>query len=253
MSGRQYRFEIGAYTPETLPMARLAEYVADLAALLGSQEHVHFVRLDAGSSVIVHEVDDEAADAVEERAYLAARGHGTAEVIRAFDALKNRLGEDRASGILRDEAGAEIIAFPGGEALLSVELGHVDYGPVTQAGSIDGVLVRIGGSGDPAFATLEDGARRYSRIAVSRELAKKLRDYLYEGTVRIYGNGRWQRSHDGQWELERFTATHFDALDDAPLSEVIKRLQSVEGSGWKEVEDPIAELLRSREGDGEPD
>ena len=34
-AGAEYRFSIDAYTPATMPMARLAEYMAQLALILG--------------------------------------------------------------------------------------------------------------------------------------------------------------------------------------------------------------------------
>ena len=40
-----YRLKIDAYTPETMPMGRLAEYMADLAVILGERAAVHFVQL----------------------------------------------------------------------------------------------------------------------------------------------------------------------------------------------------------------
>ena len=48
MRGRfRYRFVIEeVYTPETLPMSRLAEYMAKVAALLGERPQVHFVGME---------------------------------------------------------------------------------------------------------------------------------------------------------------------------------------------------------------
>ena len=43
-----YEFYIDAFTPETVPMARLAGYMADFAELLGHREHVHFGKLKQG-------------------------------------------------------------------------------------------------------------------------------------------------------------------------------------------------------------
>jgi hypothetical protein len=54
---REYRLRIDAFTPETLPMSRLAEYMADLATLLGEQERVHFARLENGSTALVHTIE----------------------------------------------------------------------------------------------------------------------------------------------------------------------------------------------------
>ena len=64
---QEYRFKIDAFTPETLPMARLAEYMAELATLLGTQERVHFVRLEGGSTTLVQEIEYEAIPKVRER------------------------------------------------------------------------------------------------------------------------------------------------------------------------------------------
>ncbi len=40
--GKRYTLYIKAYTPETIPMARLAQYMQNLAALLGHDRAVHF-------------------------------------------------------------------------------------------------------------------------------------------------------------------------------------------------------------------
>ena len=50
MPGEQvYELYIDAFTPETIPMARLADYMASFAELLGQREHVHFGELKPGS------------------------------------------------------------------------------------------------------------------------------------------------------------------------------------------------------------
>ena len=41
-AGTEYRFKIDAYTPQTMPLVRLAEYMAELAQLLGEPTAVHF-------------------------------------------------------------------------------------------------------------------------------------------------------------------------------------------------------------------
>ncbi len=51
----EFRLKIDAYSPKTIPMASLASYMNDLARLLGELASVHFVRLEEGSTVLVHE------------------------------------------------------------------------------------------------------------------------------------------------------------------------------------------------------
>ena len=56
-----YRFRIAdSYTPASLPMERLAEYMAALARLLGEPAHVHFDGVRAGSAVLAMSVDEPA-------------------------------------------------------------------------------------------------------------------------------------------------------------------------------------------------
>ncbi len=57
-------------------MARLAEYLHELAVILGEPRAVHFVRLDAGSTVIIHKVEQEAIPKVTDRVIAVARYKG---------------------------------------------------------------------------------------------------------------------------------------------------------------------------------
>jgi hypothetical protein len=69
--------------------------------------------------------------------------------------------------------------------------------------------------------------------------------------LRVHGTGRWERDAEGAWNLKRFNIADFEVLEDAPLSAVVERLRQVPGSGWKEIEDPYAELQRLRQGPDE--
>ena len=62
------------------------------------------------------------------------------------------------------------------------------------------------------------------------------------------GEGRWEREANGQWNLIRFDISEFEQLDDAPIDEVVRRLREVEGSGWRQSDDPLAEIQRLRHG-----
>ena len=80
---REYKFRIEAYTPDTLPMERLAEYMADLAKVLGEPASVHFVRLDPGSTVLVQKVDEEAEPKVRQRVQKVHSGDGPPDALLA--------------------------------------------------------------------------------------------------------------------------------------------------------------------------
>src|SRR6202034_2994476 len=60
-SAREYRFKIDAYSPHTIPLARLSQYLSDLARMMGETANVHLSRVDKGSTVHVICVDWEEA------------------------------------------------------------------------------------------------------------------------------------------------------------------------------------------------
>ena len=237
---QEYRFVIDACRPDTLPMARLAEYMGELARLLGRVDQVHFVRLEAGSTVLVQSVEPEAAPDVKERLHAVRQDNPPEDAAKAFTALNRYLADDNATGILQESGGTEVIRFPGREAPAPVT-----FGAFNQPGVLDGALIRIGGRDDTVPAHLRDGDTIHLCNA-TREMARRLAVHLYGPPLRVQGNGRWEREAAGRWVMKRFNITSFVELDDAPLGEVARRLRDVEGSGWKEIEDPTAELRRLR-------
>ncbi len=240
----EYRFVIDAYSPDTLPMAHLAEYMADLARLLGRAGQVHFVRLDPGSTVLVQRVEPEAAPEVRHRIRAVGRGDAPPDAAKAFKALNRRLADDEAVGSLQEDGGAEVIRFPGRE-----QPQPLTFGAFNQPGVLDGVLIRVGGRDDTVPVHLQDSDVIHVCNA-TRDMARRLAVHLYGPVLRVRGEGRWERDADGGWSMKRFNITGFDALDDASLGEVVGRLRSVEGSGWKEIDDPVEELRRMRGADG---
>jgi hypothetical protein len=243
----EYRFKIDAYTPATIPMARLAEYMLDLATLLGEKEHVHFVRLEEGSTTVVQRIDKESFPKVSARIRTVnvADGEGPEDALRAFKAIDHRLAEDNAVGHLYAGDGAEIIRFPGCE-----KPKPLTFGAFNQAGSLDGVVIKIGGKDETVPVHLQEGAVAH-RCNATREMARRLAPHLFTDTLRVHGMGRWERDADGVWNLKRFHIAEFEVLEAAPLSAVVELLRQVPGSGWKEIDDPYAELQRLRQGPDE--
>jgi hypothetical protein len=45
--------------------------------------------------------------------------------------------------------------------------------------------------------------------------------------VRLFGRGRWSRDNDGNWTLEDFRIESFQELDNAPLGDALRALQSI--------------------------
>jgi hypothetical protein len=237
-----YTFSIDVFTPETLPAARFAEYVLELAKLLGEPAGVHFKEITSGSARVALIVDEPVQTKVHGRLRDLKAGKGSKDACSAQTKLDMMLANDNATGSLFDNTGAVILPFEGREKVQPLV-----YGPFSREATIEGRLVSLGGRDKTAHVQLQDGDVFHTKIEVSRDLAVQLRSYLYaEITIRLFGKGRYLRTPEGIWSLENFKATGFETLDDAPLLDVIAKLRSVKGSEWGNSADPVAELLEMR-------
>lgn len=242
-ANHEYRFKIDAYTPETMPMVRLAEYMRDLAMLLGEPKAVHFVKVKKGSTILIHKIEREAIPKVEDRVASVKSGEGPPDAQQAERNINRKLRDDNASGVLTRGARATIIRFPGREDM------GLSFGTFSEEGSIDGVVIRIGGETDPCPVHLQSLDETQTHLCdVDRSLARGLAAYLFAGEVRVHGVGRWQRDENGAWSLERFRIRSFDPLDNLPLTAVVANLRTIPGSEWPSLDDPWAELDRIRNG-----
>lgn len=243
MSGEEYEFYIDAYTPSTIPMARLAQYMTELAALFGYADSVHFTRLRKGSLGVVARVAHEAVPKVRVRIQNARDPHAPNEVRRPYKKIDEMLRSDNAVGKLR-RGTSNVVVFPGRKAAANPRMG-----PFTEQSTLDGKVVRIGGTDATAHALIEDGEGKILSAECTRELAIELAQYLYKQPVRLIGNARWVRTEVGDWELLSFRAKEFIPLTPGDLASAIGKLREV-GADWKKEADPAA-LLRRLRGDND--
>src|SRR5260221_8401425 len=136
----EYRLRIDAYSPKTIPMGRLAAYMADFAILLGETSSVHFVRLDTGSTVLVSEAEREADPKVQGRLNAVRNHEGPQEALEAYSRIDDRLVEDNGIGDLETDEGAHILQFPGRSRPAQIE-----YGAFTEPGTVQGQVIMVGG------------------------------------------------------------------------------------------------------------
>ncbi|MHB8528565.1 MAG: hypothetical protein ACYC8V_03525 [Caulobacteraceae bacterium] len=235
----EFRFRISAYTPTTMPLGRLAEYLAELAKILGEDQAIHLIELEESSTVLVHKIDNEAVPKIRDRAMAVQEGRAPADAMKSFRRVNKMLRDDNGAGALL-EGVAEILEFPGNRAVMP------PYMSVAERGEIDGEVVRIGGMGDPVPILLSTEGRTVSGCWARRSIAKPLAQRLFE-PVRLFGEGRWVRSPLGQWTLSAFRIDSFKELDDEPLSEIVNKLRGLPGVALGD--NVIAELLAERQGD----
>lgn len=242
----EYELWLDAYTPETIPMNRLAEYLAALSRLLGNQSSVHFSGLASGSTRAIAMVEREAAPKVALRIAHVGSGAAANDAVAAFNDINKLLRFDNAIGQLKhrpyDGAEAVVIKFPGRDAPLPEK-----FGPFKEAAEVDGELVRIGGRDSSAHATIVDADGTPWSAELSRELAQRIARYLYKGPVlRVRGEARWERDEAAQWKMLGFKMIDFDVLEDIDLKQVTDHLRSLRDSGWAEQKDIDASINRLR-------
>lgn len=235
----ELRFKIEAYTPDTIPMDRLAAYLYDLAIMLGERQSVHFSHLEAGSTLPVVKVEWEAIPKVRKRANDVRNNEGPEDARKAKASIERRLIADNASAELLEPSGTRLLYFPGRRRLAEPE-----YGPVNQSGTLDGIPIVIGGESDPVPVHLQDRDVIHNCRA-SRIIAKRLTAYMFTAPVRVHGIGRWFRDATGLWTMRQFTIEGFTELKAESIADAARRLQQITAR-WKSLPDPIGDLVSLR-------
>jgi hypothetical protein len=238
-------FYIDAYSPKTIPMAKLAEYMADFAALLGEDNAVHFSGLKEGSTQLLAVVEFEDVPKVTTRLHDIRRGNPPRDALKIFEQIDKRLANDNATGRIFVEAEesvapVELLTFPGRDRPKAQS-----YGPFTQESNLDGILIAVGGRDETVPLRLQNGETTYSNCDTTRTIARDLGKHLFE-PIRIYGTGRWMREADNTWTLIRFRVHRIEVLEKNSLRDTVTALRAVQGSAWKNMADPLAELADLR-------
>jgi hypothetical protein len=240
---REFRWKIGAYTAETMPLDRLMDYIRELMTVLGNAQHMHLIHVESSSTQPVFKVDEEAVPHIEARAAQIRTGIAPLDVRRSYRKINSMLREDKTDAVFY-EGTAEVIPFPGVNAPPAEQICGIQ-----QPGSLDGRLVSIGGRRELVPLQLETPEKVLTDIYAKRPLAKEISPFLFE-PVRLLGQGRWSRDEDGEWNLDRFTVNGFEPLGSENLVSVVNSLKNVQAI-WPD--DPLAALDALRHGDGEQD
>ena len=244
MAKNEFTFRIDVFTPDTISMARLAEYMAALAELIGFKESTHFVRLDPGSACLVSRVEEQDLPKVSKRLAIVEGPAAAVSVAKAFKTLDDLLADDNAVGEVINPEGDVIIPFPG-----RTRPKPLTFPAFRQDGSLDGQIVNIGGKDKTAHVILRDGSIIYSNIELGHGLAREIAKHLYGPKIRLFGRGRWERHPNGAWKLLNFTVDRHEVLDDAPLSQVLAEIRSVPDNGLMTDETIYDELMSLRVGE----
>ena len=147
------------------------------------------------------------------------------------------LREDNGSAVWKEEAtAADILIFPGKDDAEEIVSG------ISQRGSIDGEVVRVGGLQQVVPIMLKCEQDELSGCWAEKDIAKALAHRLFE-PVRLFGTGRWNRNDDGRWKLDIFRVESFISLRDTNLSQALSEIRAIQGD-WQT--DSLDELLTIR-------
>jgi hypothetical protein len=235
-------------TPETMPMARLAEYLFDLAAMMGYKESVHLVKVDNGSATPVMLIDADEEARITDHLQKAQLGRSDRSANLAYRRFETKLREDNAFARVRNvEKGCNVIEFIGRNREKVTE-----YGPIRERASVVGEVIRVGGKDEtvPVWLKRVDGDFFFYCDA-KKHVAQDLGHKMYV-TLRLHGIATWKRDDKGTWTMVHFSIQSFDPepLSDAGLAETLAVLRAIPDNGWLDAADPLADLREIRHGEG---
>lgn len=235
-----YSLRITGTTPAKIPMARLAEYMLEMAKLMGETDGVHFRGVVKGSVAVRAITEADVAEPVSKRVALSAIGEGPREAMMAIAKINEMLGEDKAKADFKSPSGAVIIQFPGKKPAQSADI------LVTEEGQIEGRVIKIGGRDEtiPLWLLGDDGVEYHCTVR-GESLAKAIAAHYLGGTIRVYGRGKWRRTQDGRWLLENLTVSDFQELSDD--WDASMQTMQIAASGWT-GSDIEAECVKLRRG-----
>lgn len=235
-----FSLRIRGFTPETLPMSKLAEYLKDFASMLGHESNVHFKGVRKGSAVLRAIVDEAYANDSFRDIALLNQGEAPERVRKAYESINELLKRDSATATLKYKSG-NILEFPGKKSKVETKIG-----PIRDNCQLEGELIRIGGADDSIHMTLQTNSGEKLNLSTkSKELAVNMAQHLFK-QLRVEGVGIWYRTEKSGWTLENLKVDSFSVIEDCDLSGLILELQSVEGSQWTESEDPVGDARKIR-------
>jgi hypothetical protein len=232
----ELEFVIPAYTPDTMPLDRLLQYLQQIGEVVGVAHEMHLVRIEPSSTKPVFKMPVPVAIQARSRAASVQRGDGTVRQRAAYNRIRQMLRRDGGKPASLNDKRGVILDFPP-----TPEAGPING--VRQATTFDGELLRVGGAGDYTPILMRDLAGEiYSGFSAPRGLAKEMAPRLFE-PIRVTGIGSWDRSKEGEWTLAKMLIQTYEPLPDEDLGEVLRRLRSAPVT-WPENVDEILRAER---------
>jgi len=236
-----YTFKIADFTPETMPFGRLVEYYAEIKKLIGVADHIHLIDVVESSHGSMFAVEKNHESALTKRLIAINNGSAPKPSLRAHSMINSMLKEDGTSGIFGDQAGDNVIVFPGKRSDENTQIRIRDTATFT------GELYHIAGRQDDARVRIITDAYGVVFCTTTKEIAKALRDFLFE-SVRVSGRGTWIRLENGTWDVDDFSITDYAPVKQENFRSAVDSLRNI-GVNWPD--DPLGDLHRLEDESGQ--
>ena len=236
----RFEFVVPGYTPDTMPLDRLIEYLTQLTVILGNPSDLHLVGIEKSSTKPVLIMPHHAAVKARHRARETWEGGGSARQRSAYNRIRRMVADDGGKPAVLTSRQITILEFS------SVDLGaDQEISSMRQASSVAGELIRVGGDSEFDQILLKEfSGDVVSGCFATKEVAKQLAKCLHEH-VRLHGIASWSRDRRGKWQISRMKVLTFETLENDSLSEAIAEAQAAVGE-WPE--DLVEKLLEMRRG-----
>lgn len=238
-----YTLRILNSSPDTLPLARMALYLQEMANLLGARERVHFEKVVKSSASLRVWAEDGVADEVRNRVDLAINAPDKApkEAVASLRKIDDLLYQDGKKAQLKNPQNVVIYPFPGSSRLRREPI------VVEDDCAVIGQVIKIGGRDDsiPLLLVDSDGSE-YQCTVMGKELAKEISSYYLGGPIEVSGRAKWKKLEDGSWLMDSLKVKSFTPLCD-DWDEAFEHMTRL-SAGWSDIEDVLARCAEIRRG-----
>lgn len=236
----RFEFTVPGYTPDTMPLNRLIEYLEQLTVVLGEASELHLVSIEKSSTRPVLVMRHDVATRARARASEVRQGNGSARRRNAYDRIRHMVSEDGG--------GPASLSAPEGQIL---EFSTMDIGAdqvvhaVRQPTTVQGELIRIGGRQENAQLLIQElSGNVIAGCTAPRSVASAMAHLLYK-PVSVSGDARWHRSNVGKWEIESLHVQSFVELHADDHESVVAKLQAVSAPWPDDAMEQLAAMRRA--------
>jgi hypothetical protein len=234
-----FEFIVPGYTPDTMPLDRLIEYLTQLTIILGNPADLHLVGIEKSSTKPVIAMPHHAAMKAKQRARETWEGGGSIRQRSAYQRIRRMVADDGGKPAVLKTRQATILEFP------SVDLGSdQEISSMRQASSVTGELIRVGGDSEFDQILLKEASGAViAGCFATKEVAKQLAKCLHE-QVRLHGIASWSRDRSGKWQITRMKVLTFEVLENDSLSDALQAAQEAVGDWPEDVLDRLLDMRR---------